>query len=197
MSTHQRRVLECKPGNETQHRRRVGATRRTLDAACGIIPPAGGGWGSSRKKVMIVAKLTAKQQRFCDEYLVDLNATQAAIRAGYSVKTARVIGTENLTKPAVQEYIDKRMAEKQASLIADQDEVMRYLTSVLRGESESEIVVVESIGDYLTEARRMKKAPDEKERLKAAELLGKAHQMFTDKVQQDIDMDFNITVKRV
>ena len=141
--------------------------------------------------------LTAKQQRFCDEYLVDLNATQAAIRAGYSVKTARVIGTENLTKPAVQEYIDKRMAEKQASLIADQDEVMRYLTSVLRGESESEIVVVESIGDYLTEARRMKKAPDEKERLKAAELLGKAHQMFTDKVQQDIDMDFNITVKRV
>lgn len=44
MSTHQRRVLECKPGNETQHRRRVGATRRTLDAACGIIPPAGGGW---------------------------------------------------------------------------------------------------------------------------------------------------------
>jgi phage terminase small subunit len=145
---------------------------------------------------MIVA-LTEKQQMFCDEYLIDLNATQAAIRAGYSEKTARKIGSENLSKPDIREYIDKRMAEKEARLIACQDEVMRYLTSVLRGESESEIVVVESIGDYLTEARRMKKAPDEKERLKAAELLGKAHQMFTDKVQQDIDMDFNITVKRV
>ena len=141
-----------------------------------------------------MAKLTAKQQRFCDEYLVDLNATQAAIRAGYSAKTARSIGQENLTKPAVQEYVDKRMAEKQASLIADQDEVMRYLTSVLRGESQSERVVVESIGDFLTEARRMKKAPDEKERLKAAELLGKAHMLFTDKVQQEVDMDLNITV---
>lgn len=78
---------------------------------------------------MIVAKLTAKQQLFCDEYLVDLNATQAAIRAGYSAKTARVIGTENLSKPAVREYIDKRMAEKEEKLIAKQDEVMKYLPS--------------------------------------------------------------------
>lgn len=131
---------------------------------------------------------------FCDEYLIDLNATQAAIRAGYSEKTARKIGSENLSKPDIREYIDKRMAEKEARLIANQDEVMRYLTSVLRGESQSEIVVVESIGDYLTEARKMKKAPDEKERLKAAELLGKAHMLFTDKVQQDIDMDLHITV---
>lgn len=146
---------------------------------------------------MIVAKLTAKQQRFCDEYLVDLDGTKAAIRAGYSAKTASVIASENLRKPNIREYIDQRMAEKEASLIAGQDEVMRYLTSVLRGESQSEIVVVESIGDYLTEARKLKKAPDEKERLKAAELLGKAHMLFTDKVQQDIDMDFNITVKRV
>ena len=148
---------------------------------------------------MIVAekKLTAKQQRFCDEYLIDLNATQAAIRAGYSEKTARVIGQENLLKPAIKEYIDQRMAEKEAALIADQNEVMWYLTSVLRGQSQSEVVVVESIGDFMSEARTMKKAPDEKERLKAAELLGKAHMLFTDKVQQDIDMDFNITVKRV
>lgn len=141
-----------------------------------------------------MAKLTAKQQRFCDEYLVDLNATQAAIRAGYSEKAARQIATENMTKPAIKEYIGQRMASKEASLIADQDEVMRYLTSVLRGESKAEIVVVESVGDFLTEARRMKKAPDEKERLKAAELLGKAHMLFTEKVQQEVDMDLNITV---
>lgn len=145
---------------------------------------------------MIVAdkKLTAKQQRFCDEYLIDLNATQAAIRAGYSQKTAKQIGQENLTKPDIKEYIEKRMAEKEAALIADQTEVMRYLTSVLRGQSVSEVVVVEGTGDGCSEARTMQKAPDEKERLKAAELLGKAHMMFTDKVQQEVDMDLNITV---
>lgn len=145
---------------------------------------------------MIVAdkKLTAKQQRFCDEYLIDLNATQAAIRAGYSQKTAKQIGQENLTKPDIKEYIEKRMAEKEAALIADQTEVMRYLTSVLRGQSVSEVVVVEGVGEGCSEARTMQKAPDEKERLKAAELLGKAHMLFTDKVQQEVDMDLNITV---
>lgn len=143
---------------------------------------------------MAEKKLTAKQQRFCNEYLIDLNATQAAIRAGYSEKTARQMATENLSKPAIKEYIGKRMAEKEAALIADQTEVMRYLTSVLRGQSVSEVVVVEGTGDGCSEARTMQKAPDEKERLKAAELLGKAHMIFTDKVQQEIDMDLNITV---
>lgn len=141
-----------------------------------------------------MAKLTAKQQRFCDEYLIDLNATQAAIRAGYSKKTARVIGQQNLSKLAVKNYINERMKEKEAELIADSDEVMRYLTSVLRGQSQSEVVVVENIGDYMSEARLIQKAPDEKERLKAAELLGKAHQIFVDKVEQTVDMDLNITV---
>lgn len=141
-----------------------------------------------------MGKMTEKQKRFCDEYLIDLNATQAAIRAGYSKKSANVIGTENLTKPCIKNYIDKRMAEKESQLIADQDEVMKYLTSVLRGQSESEVVVVESVGDFMTEARTMQKRPDEKERLKAAELLGKAHCMFTEKVEQQIDMDLNIVV---
>lgn len=145
---------------------------------------------------MIVAdkKMTAKQKRFCDEYLIDLNATQAAIRAGYSEKTAKQIGQENLTKPDLKEYIEKRMAEKEAALVADQTEVMKYLTSVLRGQSQSEVVVVEGVGEGCSEARTMQKAPDEKERLKAAELLGKAHMLFTDKVQQEVDMDLNITV---
>ena len=90
--------------------------------------------------------------------------------------------------------LEKRMAEKEAALVADQTEVMKYLTSVLRGQSQSEVVVVEGVGEGCSEARTMQKAPDEKERLKAAELLGKAHMIFTDKVQQEIDMDLNITV---
>jgi phage terminase small subunit len=129
-----------------------------------------------------MAKMTSKQQRFCDEYLIDLNATQAAIRAGYSKKTAGVIGDENLKKPYIKEYIADRMAQKESKLIADQDEVLKYLTSVLRGSSQSEVVVVESTGDFSSKARTMKKAPDEKERLKAAELLGKRYSIFTDKV---------------
>lgn len=130
----------------------------------------------------IVAKLTAKQQRFCDEYLIDLNATQAAIRAGYSSKTAHVIGAENLSKPKLKQYIDQRMAEKESKLIADQDEVLKYLTAVMRGESRASVVVVESTGDFMSTAREMEKAPDEKERLKAAELLGKRYGLYTDKV---------------
>lgn len=141
-----------------------------------------------------MAKMTAKQMRFCDEYLIDLNATQAAIRAGYSKKTARKIGQENLTKRDIRQYIDARMAEKESELIADQDEVLSYLTSVMRGESRSSVVVVESLGDFMSGAREMEKAPDEKERLKAAELLGKRYGLYTDRVEQDVDMELNITV---
>ena len=129
-----------------------------------------------------MAKMTDKQKRFCDEYLVDLNATQAAIRAGYSKNSARQIATENLSKHYIQEYIKNRMDEKEKSLIADQDEVLKYLTSVFRGQSKSEVVVVEGCGDGYSEARKITKAPDEKEKLKAAELLGKRYGLFTDKV---------------
>nr|DAP22375.1 MAG TPA: Terminase small subunit [Bacteriophage sp.] len=132
---------------------------------------------------MIVAekKLTAKQQRFCDEYLIDLNATQAAIRAGYSKKTAGVIATENLQKPSISAYIEKRMAEKEAELVADQAEVLKYLTSVLRGKSASSVLARDEVGAD----RVIEKAPDEKERLKAAELLGKRYALFRENVKLD------------
>ena len=130
--------------------------------------------------------MTPRQQLFCDEYLVDLNATQAAIRAGYSENTARQQGAENLAKPYIKSYIAERMAEKEDELIAKQDEVLKYLTAVLRGESQSEVVVVEGLGDGMSEAKLLQKAPDEKERLKAAELLGKRYGLYTDKVQADI-----------
>lgn len=133
-----------------------------------------------------MGKMTLKQQRFCDEYLIDLNATQAAIRAGYSEKTARAIGNENLTKPDIKAYIENRMAEKEKELIADQDEVLKYLTSVLRGKSQSTEIVVEGTGDGCSEARTILKEPSEKDRLKAAELLGKRYGIYTDKVQAEV-----------
>ena len=135
-------------------------------------------------------KMTAKQQRFCDEYLLDMNATQAAIRAGYSEKSARVIAAENLTKPNIKAYVEKRLAEKEAELIAGQDEVLKYLTSVMRGKSESSVLARQDDGSEQV----IEKKPDEKERLKAAELLGKVHMLFTEKVQQEIDAELSITI---
>lgn len=131
---------------------------------------------------MAERKLTAKQQRFCDEYLIDLNATQAAIRAGYSKKTAYSIGQENLKKPEINAHIEKRMSEKEEALIAKQDEVLQYLTSVMRGESKSSVLARDDMGaEYI-----IQKPPDEKERLKAAELMGKRYSLFKDNVQLDV-----------
>ena len=129
--------------------------------------------------------MTPKKQRFCDEYLIDLNATQAALRAGYSKKNAKVSGSKLLSYSDIKEYIAKRMAEKDKELIADQDEVLKYLTSVLRGNSKSEIVVVEGVGMGESQAVKVQKAPDEKERLKAAELIGKRYGLYSEKVSID------------
>lgn len=122
--------------------------------------------------------MTPKQKRFCDEYLIDCNATQAAIRAGYSAKTAKQIATENLSKPDLRAYIDQRLEEMQSKKIASSEEVMQYLTSVMRGESRSSVLSL--CGDGCQEV--IEKAPDEKEQLKAAELIGKRYGLFTDKI---------------
>lgn len=145
----------------------------------------------------IESKLTEKQKRFCDEYLIDCNATQAAIRAGYSEKTATFIGSENLKKPYIKAYIDARMEEKKKPIIATQDEVLAYLTSVLRGESQGTEVVVEGKGDGFSEAREFQKKPSEKERMKAAELLGKRYGTFTERIKVDVDKEKESALKNL
>ena len=125
--------------------------------------------------------LNEKQQRFADEYLIDLNATRAAIRAGYSEKTAYSQGERLLRHAEVKSYIKEKMDERKEDAIASADEVMRYLTAVIRGQSRSHVLARNDLGaEYILE-----KPPDEKERLKAAELMGKRHQLFTDKVKVD------------
>lgn len=150
--------------------------------------------------------MTEKQKRFCDEYLIDLNATQAAIRSGYSAKTAKQIGQQNLTKLDIQEYINKRLAEKEAELIADQDEILRTLTRVLRRQEMDTVVVTckERSGKYDEKGKKVtieKEVPQlvqvptkVSDLNKAAELLGKRYALFTDKVETDVDMDLNITI---
>lgn len=131
--------------------------------------------------------MNKKQQRFAEEYLIDTNATQAAIRAGYSEKTAYSQGQRLLKHVEVKKYIEQKLKDLHENSIADAAEVMKYLTSVMRGESSSEVVVVEGCGDGYSEARTIDKAPDEKEKLKAAELLGKRFGIFTDKVNLEVE----------
>lgn len=142
--------------------------------------------------------LNEREKLFADLYIKYGNAYQAALEAGYANSTAKDsskwINREILKKPnekkkfkpEVREYIDARLADKESKLIADQDEVLKYLTSVLRGESRATEIVVEGCGDGCSEARTMEKAPSEKERLKAAELLGKRYGLYTEKVEADI-----------
>lgn len=125
--------------------------------------------------------MTPRQQRFCDEYLISSNATEAAKKAGYSEKTAYAIGNENLNKPELRAYIDEQLAKMHTSKIADAEEVMNYLTAVMRGEHTEEVPVL--CGDGCQEL--VPKEVGAKERLKAAELIGKRYGMFTDKLGID------------
>lgn len=129
-------------------------------------------------------KLTIKQTKFADEYIISGNATQAAINAGYSEKTARKIGSENLTKPDIKAYIDERMKKLEEEAIADQAEVLKYLTRVLRDEEREDALV--NIGNYEQEIQSMKVSA--KDRIKAAELLGKRYGSWTDKVDLSSDL---------
>lgn len=129
--------------------------------------------------------MTEKQKRFVDEYLIDLNATQAAIRAGYSKKTAKSIGQRLLTVVDVKNHINKQLDKISDDKIADAKEIMEYLTSVMRGESRACVVVVEGTGDGCSLSRLIDKPPDEKERIKAAELLGKRYGMYNEKLKID------------
>ena len=113
------------------------------------------------------SKLTMKQKAFADYYIETGNATEAAKRAGYSKKTSYSIGNENLKKPEVLSYIEERMQEIEDNRIAKGDEVLKYLTGVMRGEVKDQFGLDPSLQD----------------RTKAAELLGKRYRLFTEKVE--------------
>lgn len=123
--------------------------------------------------------MTPKQQKFCDEYLISGNATDAAIKAGYSPKTAYSIGNENLKKLEIRAYIDEQLERLHDAKTADAREVLEYLTAVMRGEHKEQTLQlvgegVQRISDIDVQA---------KDRIKAAELLGKRYSLFTDKTE--------------
>ena len=130
-------------------------------------------------------KLTEKQKRFADYYVETGNITEAAVKAGYSKKTARVIGQENLLKPAIKGYIDEKLEAMQDERTASAKEVLEFLTKSMRGEIKEEVVVVEGTGDGTSEARMVEKQIGLRDRIKSAELLGKRYRLFTDKIEVD------------
>ena len=122
--------------------------------------------------------MTDKQKRFCDEYLIDCKATQAAIRAGYSKKTANEQGNRLLANVSVKAYIDERLEQLHTKKTADAQEVMEYLTSVMRGEHKEQTLAL--CGDGMQEIQDIDVSA--KDRIKAAELIGKRYGLFKDAV---------------
>jgi phage terminase small subunit len=132
--------------------------------------------------------VTAKQRRFADEYLIDANATRAYKAAYLHVKndgTASAAGTRLLGNVNVRAYVDEQLERISNARVADAREVMEYLTSVMRGQSKAPVVVVEGRGDGVSTARAIDKPPDERERLKAAELVGKRYGLFKENLNLD------------
>lgn len=144
--------------------------------------------------------LSIKQEKFCLEYAKSGNAREAYEKAGYSTKKSRTADA-NACRLLTNANVKARLAElaeeiKNAS-IADITEMQQKLTSIIRQELDEEVIVVESVGDFMSEARKMEKKPAIKDVISAINTLGKMQGAFVEKVEQDIDMDFNITVKRV
>ena len=130
-----------------------------------------------------MTKLTEKQRRFADYFVETGNGTEAAKKAGYKGKNLNRIAAENLSKLDIKNYIDEKLEEMSSKRIASANEVMELLTSAARGELEEEVVVVEGEGDGCSTARTIKKQIGAKDRIKAAELLGKRYRLWTDKVE--------------
>ena len=130
-----------------------------------------------------MTKLTEKQRRFADYFVETGNGTEAAKKAGYKGKNLNRIAAENLSKLDIKNYIDEKLEEMSSKRIASANEVMELLTSAARGELEEEVVVVEGEGDGCSTARTIKKQIGAKDRIKAAELLGKRYRLWTDKLE--------------
>lgn len=131
-------------------------------------------------------KLTEKQRRFIDYYIETGNASDAARRAGYSEKTAGWIGQENLQKPTIKAAIDARLKALEDKRIAKADEVLKFLTSTLRGELKEEQVVVEGQGEGVSRARIVEVKASTRDRLEAAKSLLKRYPMELDAKEQKL-----------
>ena len=125
--------------------------------------------------------MTPKQRKFCDEYIKTGNATQSAINAGYSQKTAKSIGAENLTKPDLKKYIDSKLKDISNNAIATAEETLTILTQIVRGEHTEQVITAE--GDVID------KHPDTNQVIRASSEILKRYPLV-----QDININGNLSV---
>jgi len=154
----------------------------------------GKSWGSSgrrKRELVSYVRLTEKQKRFADFYIETGNATEAYLKAGYKVKSndvAKANASRLLTNANVSEYVANLMGQKDKERIASQDEILIYLTKVMRGETTEEVLRGEGKGFQTIDNMEV----SAKDRIKAAELLGKRYTLWTDK--QQIDANIGVTI---
>lgn len=137
-------------------------------------------------------KMTEMQKRFVDFFIQTGNAAEAARRAGYSVKTAKIIGKDNLANPLIQAAIQKRLKDMESERVATAREVLEFLTSVMRGEIEEELTFVVGTGKGFSKIDKTHSKLLGKDRIKAAELLAKINGMFITK--QELEITGNVPV---
>lgn len=139
--------------------------------------------------MIVMTKLTAKQAMFCKEYMADLNSAAAAVRAGYSVKTAKEIGSENLTKPNIKAEIDRLMKKRTEKVNITAEDVLKDILDTRRA-CEDNMLLKTEFGDKLDSTAI-------NGRNKANELLGKHLKLFTDKVEHSGEINIpQINIKR-
>lgn len=141
--------------------------------------------------------LSVKQEKFCLEYAKSGNQRQAYYFAGYNSKSdeaADAAASRLLRNGKVQARLAELAEEAKNASIADVVEMQQTLTSIIRKQLTEEVIVVENVGDFMSEARKMDKEPSIKDIINAINTLGKMQGVFIDKVQQEVDMDLNITV---
>lgn len=144
-----------------------------------------------------MAKLTEKQKLFCENYLMTMNAVDAYLAVYKNCKSrdnASKHASRLLALPHIRAYVDTCLEKAHSNKVADIQEVMEYLTSVMRGETSAEEVMVVGTGEGCSEPRKVSKAPSEKERLKAAELIGKRYALFTGSDTKEDDSDSVVIV---
>lgn len=129
-------------------------------------------------------KLRIQWKKIADEYIKTGNVYQSAINAGYSENYAKSDACKILEKPSVKAYIDDRMKKLEEEAIADQSEILRYLTRIIRDEEREEVLV--NIGNFEQEKQEIKISA--KDKIKAAELLGKRYGSWTDKVDMTLEV---------
>lgn len=129
-------------------------------------------------------KLRIQWKKFADEYIKTGNVYQSAINAGYSENYSRTNAYKLLEKDSIKAYIDKRMKKLEEEAIADQSEILKYLTRIIRDEEREEVLV--NIGNFEQEKQEIKISA--KDKIKAAELLGKRYGTWTEKVDMTVDV---------